>query len=232
MHQTEGQLNELITSEIKGVITRARIQWVEEGERSTKYFLGLEKSAHKKKSITKLITESRDILTSQEQISAHVVEFYQNLFSSKRPNKRDINSYLDASNLCTIEEDLSNELEEPMRLNEIDAVVKNLKNNKSPGWDGLTNEFYKKFWASIKQILYNTLNEAIDKQSLPPSLRVGIVTLIPKPKSPMELNYIKNWRPITLLNTDNKIFYTCYQKPYYKNNTHPDQQRAIGLSSW
>ena len=39
-----------------------------------------------------------------------------------------------------------------------------------------------------------------------PSQRIGILTLIPKPKTPVELCYIKNWRPITLLNTDYKIF--------------------------
>ena len=39
-----------------------------------------------------------------------------------------------------------------------------------------------------------------------PSQRIGILTLIPKPKPPAELVYIKNWRPITLLNIDYKIF--------------------------
>ena len=39
-----------------------------------------------------------------------------------------------------------------------------------------------------------------------PSQRIGVLTLIPKPKSPTELVYIKNWRPITLLNVDYKIF--------------------------
>ena len=38
------------------------------------------------------------------------------------------------------------------------------------------------------------------------SQRIGILTLIPKPKLPAELVYIKNWRPITLLNIDYKIF--------------------------
>ena len=39
-----------------------------------------------------------------------------------------------------------------------------------------------------------------------PSQRIGVLTLIPKPKSPTELVYIKNWRPITLLNVDYKRF--------------------------
>ena len=39
-----------------------------------------------------------------------------------------------------------------------------------------------------------------------PSQRIGVLTLIPKPKPPPDLVYIKNWRPITLLNVDYKIF--------------------------
>ena len=33
-----------------------------------------------------------------------------------------------------------------------------------------------------------------------------MINLIPKPKPPPELVYLKNWRPITLLNVDYKIF--------------------------
>ena len=42
--------------------------------------------------------------------------------------------------------------------------------------------------------------------SLSQAQRIGILTLLPKPKTPMELCYVKNWRPITLLNVDYKIF--------------------------
>ena len=82
------QLNAIQSEEIQGLIARSRIQWVEEGERSTKYFLGLEKAAQKKKSISRLATESREILTSQEDISNHVVDFYQKLFSSRHPDSK------------------------------------------------------------------------------------------------------------------------------------------------
>ena len=79
LHNAQNQLNSIISDEIKGIITRSRIQWVEEGERSTKYFMGLEKASQKNKSITKLMDESRNILTTQEDISEHVVTFYQSL---------------------------------------------------------------------------------------------------------------------------------------------------------
>ena len=206
LHEAEVSLNHVISGEIQGIITRSRIQWAEEGERSTKYFLGLEKSAQKKKSITKLIAENRNILTAQEEISKHVVSFYQNLFLSRRPAKREIENYLNACELDTIDADLSSELDHDITLDELSSVVKSLKNNKSPGWDGLTNEFYKKFWGKIKHLLHQAITESVNSSMLPPSLRIGVITLLPKPKSPRELNYIKNWRPFTLLNTDYKIF--------------------------
>ena len=45
LHEAETSLNEIISTEIQGIITRSKVRWAEEGERSTKYFLGLEKSA-------------------------------------------------------------------------------------------------------------------------------------------------------------------------------------------
>ena len=205
LHNAQNQLNSIISDEIKGIITRSRIQWVEEGERSTKYFMGLEKASQKKKSITKLMDESRNILTTQEDISEHVVTFYQSLFSSKQPNARCIEDYLKDSKLDEIDQDLKKELDNPIHVDELDAVVKALKVNKSPGWDGLTSEFYKEFWSCARPILVNVINESVANKILPPSMRIGVITLIPKPKPPPELNYIKNWRPITLLNNDYKI---------------------------
>ena len=57
LFDAEAKLNSIIDIEIKGAITRSRAQWTEEGERSTKYFFGLEKSNNKKKSICKLVND-------------------------------------------------------------------------------------------------------------------------------------------------------------------------------
>ena len=100
----------------------------------------------------------------------------------------------------------SDSLDREISMSEMDDVVKNLQNSKSPGWDGLTAEFYKKFWPTLRPILYKTYLESIESKCLSPSQRTGILTLLPKPKTPIELTYIKNWRPITLLNIDYKIF--------------------------
>ena len=205
LHSLQDQLNNILREEVQGAIIRSRAQWVEEGERSTKYFLGLEKSNQKRKSLTKLITESKTILTSQNDISNHVVSFYQKLFTSSNPRHKNVSDYVASSDLQQISPELSAELDCPLDEAELDSIVKNLSPNKTPGMDGLSSEFYKTFWDVLKPLLIQVYNAAIESHTLTPSMRIGIVSLIPKPKSVQELNYIKNWRPITLLNNDYKI---------------------------
>lgn len=64
-------------------------------------------------------------------------------------------------------------------------------------------EFYKTFWDILKQDLLFVLNGLEKLDRLPDSFRTGIVTLLFKKEDKTEL---KNWRPITLLNFDNKLF--------------------------
>ena len=47
--EAQAKLNEIIDYEVQGIIARSRAKWVEQGERSTKYFFGLEKHNAKKK---------------------------------------------------------------------------------------------------------------------------------------------------------------------------------------
>ena len=148
----ECKLNDIIDKEMQGLITRARAKWTEEGERSTKYFYGLEKSNSKKKLINKLVVvdpekKHNNILTNQVDISEQVVKHFKNIYAKSRPKKSDIDQYLTdlGSTLLTLDPVNSSSLESDISLLELDMIVKDLKNNISPGWDGLGSEFYKNF---------------------------------------------------------------------------------------
>ena len=78
-----------------------------------------------------------------------------------------------------------------------------MKNNKRPGSDGLTVEFYKMFWNTIKQYNVNSTNNSYENGHLTELQKQGIITLIPKPNK--EKTFIENWRSISLLNTDYKF---------------------------
>ena len=54
----ETRLDNIIREDMDGVIVRSKVQYVERGERCTKYFFGLEKNNGKKKMINKLVDEN------------------------------------------------------------------------------------------------------------------------------------------------------------------------------
>ena len=89
----------------------------------------------------------------------------------------------------------------PFHSTEIRKAIATLENNKSPGNDGLTAEFYKTF-ANILQDLKDLYNEISEIGRMPESMRQAVITCIYK-KGKME--DITNWRPISLINYDYKI---------------------------
>ena len=115
-------------------------------------------------------------------------------------------------------------LEKRIEIEEIKNTVKQLKNNKSPGIDGLPAEFYKIFWNDIKDILFESFNFSIYSGKISISKRQGVISLLPKPdKDP---HYLKNWRPISLLTTDYKILSSTIAarlKNKLQNLIHTDQ---------
>ena len=82
-------------------------------------------------------------------------------------------------------------------------ALKDMSLNKTPGSDGLPVEFYNAFWSDISDHLLNALNYAYHKGQLSVSQKRGVIKVIPKKDA--EPYYVKNWRPITLLNCDYKI---------------------------
>ena len=82
-------------------------------------------------------------------------------------------------------------------------ALKKMSNNKTPGTDGLTAEFYKYFGSDIEDVVVDSFNYGFQTGRFSISQRRGIISLIPKKNKNLE--YLKNWRPLSLLNMDYKI---------------------------
>jgi hypothetical protein len=191
----------------KGDEVRSRIVWHVEGHKPRKMFLNLEKSRGEAKNIRKLKGEHPNIeFTSKEEILAEQHRYYKNLYSCEQKTTshhiRRVEEEIWSTEGETLAGEDMNYLTEPINELELWEVIKNSPLNKSPGTDGLTNEFYKEYWSLIKKYLVNSLNTSLETGKLNISQRRGIITLIPKPQK--DLEYLKNWRPITLLNQDYK----------------------------
>ena len=94
-------------------------------------------------------------------------------------------------------------MERELTESEILAVLKKMKNNKFPGSDGFTVEFFKFFYNDLKVFIRKSINEGYRDGKLSITQRQGIITCLPKGDKPKQ--FLKNWRPITLLNVIYKL---------------------------
>ncbi|KAK8945121.1 hypothetical protein KSP39_PZI007763 [Platanthera zijinensis] len=93
----------------------------------------------------------------------------------------------------------------PVTEEDIWEVIKNLKNNRSPGQDGITSSFLKHFWALIKTDVCREIVEFFTLGVMDPSWKETIVVLIPKTPN---ANAPEHFRPISLC----PIFYKIVAK--------------------
>ena len=115
----------------------------------------------------------------------------------------EINFFLRHLSIPKLPEDKSKLCQEDLIEKKSYDLLKSMQNDKSPGNDGLTKEFYETFWNELKEIVVDSVLEAKEKGHLSISQRQAILKLIEK--KGRDTRFIKNWRPISLLNGDLKI---------------------------
>jgi len=199
------ELTKIQEGKLKGAIIRSRAEWIQFGEKPSKLFCNLEKYNYTTKTITSLTTDDGLILDKQVDILNETALFYKTLYQNNDSTNidDDLNSFIENINIPKLSNEESKQLEGPITLSEASYVLKNMANNKSPGSSGFSIDFYKVFWPKLGTFVCRALNHAFDSGKLSITQCQGIITCIPKGDKPRQ--FLKNWRPITLLNTVYKI---------------------------
>ena len=197
-------LAEIQIEHSQGTMIRSRAELVDGDEKCSKYFLNLEKRNYNTKYIKTLINDSNQQLSRPDDILLEEEMYYKKLYS-KNVNKSDHSiNHCDFMKYCKqLSEDDKQLCDQELTVEELGKNLKLLPNNKSPGCDGFTAEFYKFFWKDIKLLLFDSFLYSFDTGILSLDQRRAVLTLIPK--SGKDLRYLNNWRPLSILNTDYKI---------------------------
>ena len=199
--RVKDELQSITKTEAEGAILRSKVRWVEHGERSSKYFLNLEKFKSKAKAMTVCTKSDGSLTRCSEEILKEQKSFYAELYTK---DKNVSFQYHRGVNTPVVNDTQQILLNSDLTEKELGEALRAMANKKSPGIDGLPADFYKVFWSRIQGFLYEAFQFSLNKKKLYSSARNGMITLIPK--KGRERTQIRNWRPITLLNVDYKIY--------------------------
>ena len=199
--QAKAELQRHLLDEMDAITTRTKIKYTEEGEKSTRYFYSLENHQKSKQTIKLSTKNNLDTITETRDIITETYDFYKDLYSASQINPAKQTDFLNIAT-PTLKQNDRNFCEGHITEPELQLALQTMDNNKSPGLDGLSTNFYKHFWPILGHELTHVYNFAFDHGKLPLTQRRGVISLLFKKGDRSQL---QNWRPITLLNTDYKI---------------------------
>ena len=203
IERIKNELEIIDTARVASIIFRAQAKWVKEGEQNSKYFFSIEKKRYLEKNMASVFINDR-LYTDQNKILEAQTDYYESLYKADSTVQFNIQRDPHDPQISVTDKKLC---DKQLSDSELFDAMMTLKRNKTPGIDGFTIEFYHHFWGTLCKPLINMYHYAYETKKLPLSTRRGLISLLPKPNK--DSRYIKNMRPLTLLNYDYKILAKC-----------------------
>lgn len=183
---------------------RARVKWLHDGDRNTKFFHASTVEKRSRLRITRIKDDAGHWLEEASQISQHAVDFFHNLLTQHSANvdKATFGPFLDSiPSLITLEDNQA--LLRPVSMDEVRHAVFSMDPDSSPGCDGYPGSFYRHCWDIISTDVFMAVQEFFVGVPLPRIISSTLIVLLPKKQSP---NTFADFRPISLCNFINKVF--------------------------
>uniref|UniRef100_A0A803SXA7 Reverse transcriptase domain-containing protein n=1 Tax=Anolis carolinensis TaxID=28377 RepID=A0A803SXA7_ANOCA len=150
------------------------------------------------------IQDDNNTYFERKEIEKQFVNYYRNLYTESKISKEKVTQYLGKQDIKKITESQRENLNKKIDIEELERAIKRLPNNKAPGPDGLTSIYYKLFQDILSKPLLKVMNRILEGENVPQTWENANIALIPKKDTD---NFrVSNYRPISLLNVDYKIF--------------------------
>ncbi|GLT45910.1 hypothetical protein SLA2020_197060 [Shorea laevis] len=178
---------------------RARVNWINFGDKNTKYFHAVATKRRQNNHIFQLKDDTGRILDREDTLLDYVHSYFQQAYSSQNtPNYNMLTELIQPSISTQMNEDLCKEVSDA----EIKTVVFQLGAYKAPGIDGFPGCFYQQHWDMIASDVCQAVRHFFNNGYMLKEMNRTQLVLVPKVRNPQ---VIAQYRPISLCNFSYKI---------------------------
>ncbi|GJS62972.1 RNA-directed DNA polymerase, eukaryota [Tanacetum coccineum] len=191
------QLHDLKSADSCDIRQKAKIKWAIEGDENSKFFHGI---VNRKRSNLAV----KGVMVDGDWIDDpnHVKSEFCSHFASRFQRPGDSRSRINFPFPNQLNSEQATSLETPISIDEIKSAVWACGENKSPGPDGFTFEFFRRFWDVIGTDFCLAVKWFFDHNMFAKGCNSSFITLIPKINDP---KFVNEYRPICLIGSLYKV---------------------------
>uniref|UniRef100_A0AAQ6ABA7 Reverse transcriptase domain-containing protein n=1 Tax=Amphiprion ocellaris TaxID=80972 RepID=A0AAQ6ABA7_AMPOC len=204
--KVQKQIDDIYSLEIQKNLTFLKQKNYDVGARSAKVLAYKLRKQQMENTIYKIKNpRTGQIEESREKIKECFEMFYRDLYKQpEAASEQRIEKFLNGLELSKVKDFQNEILTKPITIKEVNVAISKLKSGKSPGSDGYTGEWYKCLKSSLSTLLVRTFNWVLRTGETPPSWHEAVISVIPKENK--DKQECGNYRPISVLNVDYKLF--------------------------
>nr|GFA05306.1 RNA-directed DNA polymerase, eukaryota, reverse transcriptase zinc-binding domain protein [Tanacetum cinerariifolium] len=176
---------------------KAKIKWAIEGDENSKYYHGVINKKRNQLSIRSILMEGTWI-DSPSLVKSKFLTHFKNQFKQPNSNRLHMNMHF----LNTLSSVQVADLECQVSKEEIKKAMWDCGIDKSPGPDGFTFGFYRRYWKLIKNDIVDAVTCFFHQGLFSKGGNSSFIILIPKTPN---VNMVKDYRPISLIGSMYKI---------------------------
>lgn len=199
----KAQLEVIDKERYHGALVRARAESFLLGEAPTKRALSSEKRYARRNAISEIELDGV-VHNDQTNIARGFYEHYKKLFTRHPVDAVKFKEEFMCL-LPSLGKESSEYLARDITVDEVRRAIDELSPGKTPGPDGLSAAFYKKFKNDLSPVLCRVYLESYKNGVFPPSFLESHTIFIPKSEDEAKLRFITGYRPISLTNVDYKV---------------------------
>ncbi|GKC41585.1 RNA-directed DNA polymerase, eukaryota [Tanacetum coccineum] len=195
--QVMNSLHDFGKLESMEIAQKAKIKWSIEGDENSKYFHGILNKKRNQTAIRGILAEGvwiDDPNSVKNEFLSHFKERFDRPCSSRL--------ILDMTYPNRLNLDQIDDLERNVTKEEIKRAVWDCGTDKSPGPDGFTFGFYRRYWDIMEKDVVDAVSFFFTEGMFPKGRNASFIALIPKMQ---DAKVVKDFRPISLIGSLYKI---------------------------